>query len=92
MGAKHIVITFALLLSVSNLSYAREDLSTFKRQMIRESISQYPGNCACPYQLAANGSSCGRRSAYDRPGGYAPLCFEGDISDSEARAWSERRR
>jgi hypothetical protein len=49
--------------------------------MISDSIDSYPGPCACPYQRARNGSSCGRRSAYNRGGGYAPLCFARDVSD-----------
>jgi hypothetical protein len=28
--------------------------------------------CACPEDLARNGSRCGRRSAYTRPGGAEP--------------------
>lgn len=48
--------------------------------LIAESIAQYPGPCACPYQSARNGSSCGRRAAYVRPGGYSPLCFAKDVT------------
>lgn len=52
-----------------------------KRLLIEESISDYPGNCPCPYNTARNGSSCGRRSAYSRPGGAAPLCYPSDVTD-----------
>ena len=38
--------------------------------MIKESIDGYPGNCPCPYNTARNGSRCGKRSAYNRAGGY----------------------
>jgi len=79
------------LLLIPFVASATEDLGAIKRQMIQESISRYPGNCACPYQYASNGSSCGKRSAYNRPGGYAPLCFEPDISDEEAKRWQSRR-
>ena len=30
--------------------------------------------CHCPSDLAANGSKCGRRSAFCRPGGERPMC------------------
>lgn len=50
-----------------------------RQMMIRESIKSYHGNCPCPYNLAANGSRCGRRSAYSRPGGASPLCYPDDI-------------
>ena len=52
-----------------------------KQLIIQESISSYPGNCPCPYNAASNGSRCGRRSAYSRPGGYSPLCYDGDVSE-----------
>ena len=51
-----------------------------RKRLIADSIASYPGPCACPYQSAHNGSSCGRRAAYVRPGGYAPLCFAKDIT------------
>jgi hypothetical protein len=53
-----------------------------RQALIRESIASYPGTCPCPYNIARNGSSCGRRSAYSRPGGYAPLCYDRDITGS----------
>ncbi|MCJ2065870.1 SH3 domain-containing protein [Methylobacterium sp. J-088] len=51
-----------------------------RKRLIADSIASYPGPCACPYQSARNGSSCGRRAAYVRPGGYAPLCFAKDVT------------
>ena len=51
-----------------------------KQAIIEESIASYPGTCACPYNVARNGSRCGRRSAYSRPGGYAPLCYPSDVT------------
>jgi hypothetical protein len=85
------LITFLCLNFFCNTSQAQENLSAIKRQMIQESISRYSGNCACPYQYASNSSSCGKRSAYNRLGGHAPLCFEEDISDEEAKRWQSRR-
>jgi len=60
-----------------------------KKTLIAESIAQYPGNCPCPYNSASNGSSCGRRSAYSRRGGYAPLCYDKDITRDMIREWRE---
>lgn len=48
--------------------------------LIRRSIANYPGACPCPYTTARNGSRCGRRSAYSRPGGHAPLCYRNDVT------------
>jgi sugar/nucleoside kinase (ribokinase family) len=51
-----------------------------KQILIDESIAAYPGNCPCPYNVARNGSRCGRRSAYSRAGGAEPLCYPKDVS------------
>ncbi|RYZ92148.1 MAG: hypothetical protein EOP06_05140 [Proteobacteria bacterium] len=53
------------------------------QQIIDESISSYPGNCPCPYNVARNGSRCGKRSAHSRAGGYAPKCFPADVTKQE---------
>lgn len=58
-----------------------------KQQIIQESIDAYPGNCPCPYNRASNGSRCGRRSAYSRGGGYAPICFEEDVTQKMVQDW-----
>lgn len=50
------------------------------QNIISESIANYAGNCPCPYNRTSNGSSCGRRSAYSKPGGYAPVCYARDVT------------
>jgi len=52
-----------------------------RKILIDESIAAYDGSCPCPYSTARNGSRCGKRSAYSRPGGAAPLCYPKDVSD-----------
>ena len=59
-----------------------------RQAIIEESISSYPGNCPCPYNYASNGSRCGGRSAYSRPGGYSPLCYPSDVSQAMVDAYS----
>lgn len=63
-----------------------------KQRIVRESIAAYPGPCACPYSVDRAGRSCGRRSAYSRPGGYAPICYPADISQAEVAAWRQAHR
>jgi hypothetical protein len=58
-----------------------------KQRLIQESISNYSGNCPCPYSTARNGSSCGRRSAYSRDGGATPLCYASDVSAGMVRQY-----
>ena len=81
---KRALLAAVLLITVSSAWTADRDRSTeqIKQAIIRESISSYPGTCACPYNVTRNGSRCGRRSAYSRPGGYAPLCYPKDVTDA----------
>ncbi|HSC74770.1 MAG TPA: hypothetical protein VLB90_00870 [Pseudomonadales bacterium] len=58
-----------------------------KQAIIQESIDEYSGNCPCPYNTAKNGSSCGKRSAYSRPGGEAPLCYKNDVTPAMVAEW-----
>ena len=60
--------------------------------LIAESIAGYSGSCPCPYNVDRAGRSCGRRSAYSRPGGQSPRCYERDIPDAEVKAFRERYR
>jgi hypothetical protein len=61
-----------------------------RQQIIQDSIAAYKATghpCACPYDTARNGSNCGGRSAYSRPGGAAPLCFASDVTDKMVSDW-----
>ena len=82
-----------LLLLVSSSVLAKNDLSDsqVKAMMIQDSIASYSGRCPCPYNLASNGSQCGRRSAYSKPGGYAPLCYDTDITVEMLNQYKSRR-
>ncbi len=51
-----------------------------KSALIQQSISNYPGTCACPYQTDRAGNNCGDRSAYKKAGGYDPLCYSNDVT------------
>jgi hypothetical protein len=86
----------ALLCLAALPAFAKEpapltDAAT-RQAMIQESIASYPGRCPCPYNSAKNGSSCGGRSAYSRPGGYAPLCYPKDISEDMVRRYRDQHR
>ncbi|MCG8710157.1 hypothetical protein JHU04_003438 [Brenneria sp. 4F2] len=58
-----------------------------KELIIQESISVYPRSCPCPYHVARNGSYCGKRSAWSRRGGYAPMCYKNEISNQMIAEW-----
>ena len=61
-----------------------------RRAMIRQSIAQYSGVCACPYSRMRSGRRCGKRSAYSKPCGHAPLCYPKDISGAMLRRFRGR--
>lgn len=60
-----------------------------RQLLIEESIAAYSGNCPCPYSTMSNGRQCGRRSAYSRPGGEAPLCYAKDVTAEMVKAYRE---
>jgi len=74
---------FICLLACSLLASARETLTDdqIKQLIINESIASYPSVCACPYSAARNGSMCGARSAYSKPGGYDPICYKSEVTN-----------
>jgi hypothetical protein len=78
MSQKLLFILFFLASSI----YAKESITDeqVRQLIIQQSIAQYPGNCPCPYNFASNGSHCGRRSAYSKPGGYSPICYANDVT------------
>ena len=60
-----------------------------KQLIISESIASYPGNCPCPYNLARNGSRCGKRSAYSKVGGYSPICYPEDVKKEMVKSYRQ---
>ena len=68
-----------LLLPLISLGETGQDQQIIQN-IISESLAKYYGNCPCPYNIASNGSSCGRRSAYSKVGGYAPVCYAEDVT------------
>lgn len=48
--------------------------------IIARSVASYGGRCPCPWNTDRAGRRCGKRSAYSRPGGAAPLCFREDVT------------
>ncbi len=89
-SAKIFVALLILAPSIA-LAYTKADLTRAKKEMIAQSIRSYSGNCPCPYNSMKNGRACGGRSAYSRPGGESPLCFEADISDKQATDFLKTR-
>ncbi|CAM4087614.1 hypothetical protein [Acinetobacter pragensis] len=89
---KKVLFFIGLCTLALNVDAKQSGLSTesIKQKIIQQSIEIYPGNCPCPYNTASNGSRCGKRSAYNRAGGYAPLCYPEDVSDRMVKEYKGR--
>ena len=87
------VVALAVILACIAFSaaFAQTDAAV-KQRIIRESIAAYPGPCACPYNVMRNGRGCGRRSAYSRPGGHAPICYASDVTRAQVETWRRAHR
>ena len=91
---KHSIL--AVVVSIGLLAAACQSISAdladveIRQILIQESINSYSGNCPCPYNRASNGSRCGKRSAYSRPGGATPLCYESDVTDAMIDRYRKR--
>jgi SH3-like domain-containing protein len=68
------------------------EIQAARRAIIRQSIASYPGSCPCPYNVDRGGRRCGGRSAWSRPGGYSPICYDSDINDSRLSSYFARQR
>jgi len=63
--------------------------------IVRDSRAAYYARghpCACPDDRARNGSRCGARSAYSRPGGASPYCYILDVPKSKIDEYRARHR
>lgn len=86
------LIAGLLYLSLSSGAAAAEPSDEQIRQaLINRSIAAYPGNCPCPYNVDRAGRQCGRRSAYSKRGGYAPLCYPADVTPEMIASYRDRQ-
>ena len=67
-----LLVVAAAVPSSSDSAATRARKSGFFNGYLSE--DDYSGNCACPYDTAADGSRCGARSAWSRPDGASPNC------------------
>lgn len=84
-------LTIVLLGFVTVTAFASPTDTQIKQAIIRESLASYPGNCPCPYSSMRNGQACGKRSAYSKPGGYSPICYEADVTPEMVNEYRKAR-
>jgi hypothetical protein len=82
---KAVIASVALLVLLTPAVARSMSDGEARKAIIQDSLAAYPGPCPCPYNVARNGSSCGRRSAYSRPGGYSPICYDANVTDAMIR-------
>lgn len=92
MQRSRLGILGAVLFVVSAVEAApvRPTDAQVRKILIAQSREAYSGNCPCPYDIDRAGRSCGKRSAYSRPGGEAPLCFDRDVTQAMIEAYRAR--
>jgi hypothetical protein len=66
------------------------EITVARQQIIRRSISAYQGSCPCPYNTDRANRRCGKRSAWSRPGGYSPICYQSDVTRSQLVSYFAR--
>lgn len=87
------VVLAAVFVFVSEMAIAKSNQLSddqVKHRIIDDSIASYPGTCACPFNTARNGSSCGRRSAWSKAGGASPICYKKEISKAMIKEWHQQ--
>ncbi|MEA5101415.1 MULTISPECIES: hypothetical protein [Pantoea] len=76
-----------LFVGAAEAKSSKQTDDQIRQLIIEDSIASYPGVCACPFNSARNGSSCGRRSAWSKQGGYAPICYKKEVSREMVDEW-----
>jgi SH3-like domain-containing protein len=71
---------------------SNREIRDARAAIIRQSIAGYAGSCPCPYNTDRAGRRCGDRSAWSRPGGYSPTCYDSDVSESRIQTYLARQR
>ena len=77
---KAIFVAISLMTFAASAAQAAMSDPDIRQAIIRGSLASYPGPCPCPYNRMRNGRACGSVSAYVRPGGYSPICYDRDIT------------
>ena len=85
-----VVFVFASDISIAKLNSLSDD--QVRQRIIDDSVASYPGTCACPFNTARNGSSCGVRSAWSKAGGYSPICYKKEVTKEMVKAWRQENQ
>ena len=84
-------LVLALLLSpLCFVESAELTDAEIRKILIEQSLRAYSGRCPCPYNVMRNGRRCGGNSAYSRPGGASPICYDRDVTERMIESFRQR--
>ena len=86
-SALYLITLCAALIFAALRANGAPDDAAIRQSIINQSIAAYPGRCPCPYNIMRNGAQCGSRSAWSKPGGYAPKCYPANITAAMVTEW-----
>jgi hypothetical protein len=95
---KAVLSAIVALLFLPSLGFGQAALTDQQviDRIIQQSRDEYHDDkgrrrpCACPDDRARDGSLCGGRSAYIRPGGAEPKCYAKDVTKADIDAYRAR--
>ena len=85
-----VVLVLGLGIASAQTKQAAKTDAQIKQAIILQSIASYRGSCPCPYNVDRAGRMCGRKSAYSRPGGASPICYEKDVTQKMVDDYRKR--
>lgn len=80
---KYLVVALIALSTVAHADSKPLSDAAIRKVLIQESVDEYlanVGNCPCPYNRMRNGRQCGKNSAWSKPNGEEPLCYDRDVT------------
>jgi len=84
------VLVLGFGIATAQTKQAAKTDAEIKQEIIKQSIASYSGSCPYPYNVDRAGRMCGRRSAYSRPGGASPSCYEKDVTQKMVDDYRKR--
>jgi hypothetical protein len=86
------VIALAVAIAVGQAKKSKKTDAEIRQEIINASIASYRGSCPCPYNVDRAGRRCGPRSAYSKPGGASPICYENDATQKMVDEYRKRTK
>ncbi|PYR96713.1 MAG: hypothetical protein DMG16_27020 [Acidobacteria bacterium] len=80
------LLTLALGIAAAQTTKIAKTNVEIRQEIIKQS------SCPCPYSADGTGRMCGWWSAYDKPGGASPLCFQKDVTTKMVIDYRKRTR